>query len=219
VTAPSPERSLKLLLPVTVALFARSPKLGEVKTRLAEAVGAAEALAVHEALLSEAVDRLARDESYTLELWIAGSIDHPLVMHLAVVHGIELRVQQGVDLGARMFGAMTAIRAEGAWPVVVGCDVPVLGPHDVHAAVDALNGGSDLVLAPTEDGGYALVAMRDPNARMFEDIGWGTAHVFQQTLRRARDAGMRVQLLRTMWDLDGLEDYRRWQALPERRSR
>jgi uncharacterized protein len=213
------EPPLKMLLPVTVALFARSPKLGEVKTRLAEDVGTTEALAVHEALLSGAVQRLARDDTYTVELWLAGAIDHPLVLHLAVVHGIELRMQQGADLGARMFGAMAAIRGEGAWPVVVGCDVPVLEPNDVHAAVDALNRGNDLVLAPTEDGGYGLIAMREPDARVFDGVRWGTSSVLEQTLVRARHVGMQVQLLRRVWDLDSVEDYRRWQALPERGGR
>jgi uncharacterized protein len=206
-------RTLTVLRPATVAVFARSPKLGEVKTRLARDVGEEEALAAHEDLLANAVRRLARDQSYTLELWIAGAIDHPLVMHLAVVHGVELRLQQGIDLGARMFAAMATIRRDGAWPIVAGSDVPILAPSDVHGAVSALNAGADVVLAPTEDGGYGLIAMREPDARMFDGVEWGSARVLDQTLARAKGAGLRVHLLREVWDVDDLADYRRWRAL------
>jgi uncharacterized protein len=205
--------ALKVLLPVTVALFARSPRLGKVKTRLAADIGDTEALAVHEALLADAVRRLARDDSYTLELWLSGALDHPLVMHLAVVHGVEMRVQQGADLGARMYAAMAAIRRDGSWPVIVGSDLPTLGPRDIHAAVSALNAGNDLVLAPTEDGGYGLIGMREPESDVFEGIAWGKSGVLAQTLGRVQAAGLRVHLLRELWDLDDLADYRRWQAL------
>jgi uncharacterized protein len=204
---------LKLLRPVTVALFARSPERGRVKTRLASSLGDDEALAVHERLLADSVGVLARDQSYTLELWLAGAIDHPLVMHLAVVHGTELRVQHGADLGARMLGAMRSIHGDGSWPIIVGSDLPTLGPADIHAAASALNAGNDLVLAPTEDGGYGLVAMREPAAAVFDGVDWGTSHVLQQTLARATSNGLRVKLLRTLWDLDDVAAYRRWQAL------
>jgi uncharacterized protein len=211
----SPPPDLKLLLPVTVALFARSPKLGEVKTRLAREIGAAAALAAHEELLSGAVHRLTRDPSYTVELWVAGSLDHPLLMHLAVVHGLELRLQQGGDLGSRMHAAMVAIRRDGAWPLIVGSDLPTLGPAHVQAGIAALNAGCDLVLAPTEDGGYGLIGMRDPDARAFDGVAWGTPEVLSQTLERARSARWRVSLLAQLWDVDDGGNYVRWRGLME----
>lgn len=204
------ERQLTLVLPVTVGVFARSPKFGEVKTRLAQDIGDAKALEVHEALLHECVERLAGDPTFTLELWLAGRLDHPLVMHLAVVHGVELRLQQSGDLGARMHGAMATLRAEGFWPIIVGSDLPTIDAEDIHVAAAALRDGCDLVLAPTEDGGYGLIGMRNPDPHLFEDISWGTDRVLTQTLARADSLSMRVHCLPQVWDLDDINDYHRW---------
>ena len=67
---------------------------------------------------------------------------------------------------------------------------------------------SDLVLGPTEDGGYYLIAMRMPRTALFEDIHWGSDSVLTETLKRAQS--LSVERTETLWDVDDSKDYRRW---------
>ncbi|MDA1116706.1 MAG: DUF2064 domain-containing protein, partial [Proteobacteria bacterium] len=74
-----------------------------------------------------------------------------------------------------------------------------------------LAGGADAVFAPAEDGGYALVALRRVSPRLFAGIEWGGPRVMAQTRERLLALGWRWRELRTVWDVDRPEDYRRLQ--------
>jgi glycosyltransferase A (GT-A) superfamily protein (DUF2064 family) len=67
------------------------------------------------------------------------------------------------------------------------------------------------VLAPAEDGGYALIAACSAPRALFEGIAWGGPEVFAETLRRLRD--LRSCVLRTLWDVDRPEELERLRAL------
>ena len=85
----------------------------------------------------------------------------------------------------------------------------------MEQALDAL-AHSDLVLGPTEDGGYCLVAMNSPQARIFEGIPWSSPRVLTATLAVAE--GLSVELLETLWDVDDATDLARWRGLSDDRS-
>ena len=72
-------------------------------------------------------------------------------------------------------------------------------------------GRADAVLGPVEDGGYCLIGMNAPHPTLFRSIEWSTHGVVEQTLERAAEAGLRVALLDTLWDVDDYADYLRWQ--------
>lgn len=71
-----------------------------------------------------------------------------------------------------------------------------------------------MVLAPAEDGGYALIGARRISPRVFADVAWGGAAVLAQTLRNLQRAGLSYRLLRTVWDVDRPEDLQRLRSLP-----
>jgi hypothetical protein len=72
----------------------------------------------------------------------------------------------------------------------------------VTAARLLLAQGQRAVLGPSEDGGYYLIGLQRPHARMFEDITWSTAVVSAQTLKRADEIQLQVDLLREWYDVD-----------------
>jgi glycosyltransferase A (GT-A) superfamily protein (DUF2064 family) len=72
------------------------------------------------------------------------------------------------------------------------------------------------VLAPAEDGGYALIGLRRADARVFADIAWGSDTVYAATRARTATLGWRVRVQRTVWDLDRPEDLARRIALRAR---
>lgn len=108
--------------------------------------------------------------------------------------------------------AMT-LDAGCALALLIGTDCPVLTPSYLCSAMDALNRGADVVLAPAEDGGYALIGLRRPQPQIFKDIPWGSEAVLQTTRERIREAGLAGHELSVVWDLDRPQDLARYRAL------
>lgn len=194
-----------------LAIFARVPVRGRLKTRLAVAVGADSALRVYEALLATTLRELAPGRgAFEPEVWVDGDVD-AFARWLGgqraggvPVPAFPLVEQPPGDLGQRMSSAFDA-----GVGVLVGTDIPNMTGNYVDRALEALR-IADLVLGPTEDGGYCLIGMNSPRPSLFEGIPWGTAGVLAATICAAR--GLRVERMGVMWDLDDARDLARWRA-------
>jgi len=177
-----------------VIVFARAPRLGAVKRRLARGIGAMGALRFYRGQLAATLVA-ARDPRWRLEL--AATPDHARARW---PRGIPRVTQGRGDLGARMARALGRHRRA----VLVGSDIPGLARADLAAAFRAL-GRADAVFGPAEDGGYWLVGMgpRRP-ARPFAEVRWSSPHTLGDTL--ANFAGRRIALLRALRDVDTAAD-------------
>jgi rSAM/selenodomain-associated transferase 1 len=186
--------------------MARTPEPGRVKTRLARTIGEVAAAEVYRAFLEDLGARLGRSPEWRF-LWAYEPADSSFARDLA--RGAEAFPQTPGDLGARMAGAIGESLRRGFDPVVlVGSDVPHLPATHVAAAIAALGSGADLVLGPVEDGGYCLIGCRSvPD--VFTDVTWGTSEVLAQTLDRAARAGLVVERLSELYDVDEIDDLRR----------
>ncbi len=194
----------------TVVVFARAPRLGAVKRRLAAEIGARAALRFHTATLTRLLRMLSADRRFCTVLAIT-----PDRAPLRLPHGVT-RVAQGAgNLGQRME------RAFRYFPhcrvAIIGCDIPDANAADVAAAFRSL-GRADAVFGPAADGGYWLVGMspRRP-ARPFAAVRWSTRHALADTL--ANFSRRRVALLRTLHDVDTAADWlslrAAWRTLPK----
>jgi rSAM/selenodomain-associated transferase 1 len=183
----------------TVFVFARAPRLGAVKRRLAREIGARTALDFHRATMIALLRGLAAEQRFRTVLALTPDrARFPLPVRVA-------RVGQGCgDLGARMQRA--ASRVKRGRVVIIGCDIPDARTADVLAAFRALR-CADAVFGPAEDGGYWLVGLspRRP-ARPFAAVRWSTAHALSDTLANFR--GRRLAFLRTLRDVDTASDLR-----------
>jgi hypothetical protein len=178
-----------------VIVFARAPRLGAVKRRLARGIGAMGALRFYRGQLAAVLSALARDRRWRTSIAATPDAARP-----RWPRRLPVAPQGGGDLGARMARAMRPHRRV----VVVGSDIPGIGRADIAAAFRAL-GRADAVFGPAEDGGYWLVGMgpRRP-AHPFADVRWSSEHTLADTL--ANFAGRRVALLRSLRDVDTAED-------------
>lgn len=182
-----------------LAIFARAPVRGRVKTRLARDVGEDAALAAYEALLAATLTKLAPGRGhFAPEIWTEGDVREACDWQ----RGFPLRRQPAGDLGTRMAAAF----ADGV-SALVGCDIPELDAGHVNLALRLLT-RCDVVIGPTEDGGYCLIAMHAPQPALFADIPWGTDRVLSTTLAAANN--LSVQLLAPLWDVDNGRDLARW---------
>lgn len=192
-----------------VIVFARVPRLGQVKTRLARSVGDLEALRVHRALLGRTLAQAVSLAGVRVQLAIAGDDAEGEGAALAAASGAELVRQSAGDLGARMDNALQAALARSLLPVLVGCDCPVLHADDLRAAFEQLD-EVDAVFAPAEDGGYALVGASREITPAFAGVPWGTPVVMAATRERLLAARLSWRELRTLWDVDDETGYWRW---------
>lgn len=193
-----------------VAVMAKAPRAGEVKTRLCPPLSPAQAAALANALLLDAVEQVRSLEAATPAMAYAPAEARPLFEALAP--DFALVPQRGADLGARLahvFDDLLALGVTGA--IVIGSDAPTLPRAVLDAALGRI-GTVDLVLGPSADGGYYLIGLREPRPELFADIAWSTATVFEATLARARARGLRTAILPTWFDVDTGEDLDRLEA-------
>jgi rSAM/selenodomain-associated transferase 1 len=184
-----------------IIVFAKAPVPGEAKTRLIPALGEWGAARLHERLTRHAVRTALAAGCGRVE--IHGTRRHSFFHRL----GLPFHLQRGRDLGERMHRALA--RNPGA--ILIGTDCPELTVADLRRAARLLRAGYEAVLAPAEDGGYALVALRRVAPEMFRNIAWGTSTVFDETVKRLRN--YRWRALRQVWDVDRPEDLPRLRAL------
>jgi uncharacterized protein len=184
-----------------IIVFAKAPVPGKAKTRLIPRLGEWRAARLHAQLTADAVRTARAAECGPVELH--GTAQHSFFRSL----NAPFRVQRGRDLGERMYHALS--RNPGA--ILIGADCPELTAADLRRAARWLRGGYDLVLAPAEDGGYALIGARRVSPEMFRGIAWGTSAVYSETVERLK--GKRWRALRTLWDVDRPEDLPRLRAL------
>jgi hypothetical protein len=178
-----------------VIVFARAPRLGAVKRRLAKGIGAMGALRFYRGQLAAVLAALSRDGRWRTSIAATPDRARP-----RWPRRLPVAPQGSGDLGARMARAMRPHRRV----VVVGSDIPGIGRADIAAAFRAL-GRAEAVFGPAEDGGYWLVGMgpRRP-AHPFAGVRWSSEYTLADTL--ANFAGRRVALLRTLRDVDTAED-------------
>jgi rSAM/selenodomain-associated transferase 1 len=190
-----------------VAVFAKAPVPGEVKTRLIPLLGAADAAELHATLVRRTLATARNAGVGPVSLWCMPDAGHPFFAASAAQYGATLHAQRGGHLGERMARALGQLLADGP-ALLVGSDCPSLVAGDLCAAAGAL-ATQDAVFQPAEDGGYVLVGLSRPLPGIFDGIRWGESGVMRETRERLRAAGARWQELPVRWDVDRPEDYRR----------
>ena len=119
--------------------------------------------------------------------------------------------QRGASLGARMHAVFVDLCHVGYRQVIlVGSDIPTLKAVSITRTCDLLERGrSDLVLGPADDGGYYLIGLGQPEARLFSDIAWSTASVLEQTSGKGAGTGSPCRDGAGTYDVDVAADLER----------
>jgi hypothetical protein len=188
----------------TLILFARPPRLGRVKRRLARDVGDVAAWRWYRRQLGSLLRRLGRDPRWRSVL--ALSADGRPAWPARSSKGWFIAAQAGPDLGRRMARAFGRDRCGPR--VLVGSDIPDVRPDHVAAAIRAL-GRAEVVLGPALDGGFWLVALRRPARAvpLFRGVRWSTSHALADVLANL-DRRDRVAVLSPLRDVDSGADLR-----------
>lgn len=195
-------------------IFCKAPIPGQVKTRLIPELTAEQATELHIELSTKTLQRAIQSNLCPVQLWCAPTTDHAFFTASEAAYPLVLKQQQGTDLGERMHHAFCSALKSYSRALLMGCDCPSLTEQDLEQALTTLNQGSEVVLAPAEDGGYVMIGLNQPHAELFDNMPWGTAQVLDQTRARINRYKLRHHELNEQWDLDTPEDLERYRALP-----
>ncbi len=186
-------------------VFARVPVPGRVKTRLIATLGEEGACALHIRLVERVLARCAGAAYDQVQVWLdADAGDNPVCRRWRVDWPYAYHVQQGGDLGERMYHAFDRALRRFRSAVLIGCDCPELCLDDLLRArrMLAVPDRACAVLGGSEDGGYYLIGLNRSCPQAFDGIPWGEDGVAALTRRRLRQQGLRLGALPLRWDLD-----------------
>lgn len=195
-----------------LVIFARTPAMGRVKSRLAHDIGIVGAWRFYIDCARATSRRLSDDRRW--KTWIALTPDIDRHRPSPFWPKGARRIGQGRgDLGERMGRVLERLPPGPA--LIVGTDVPAIERRHIWRAFGAL-GRADVVFGPAEDGGYWLIgARRTPRARagsgarLFTGVRWSSSHTLDDTIR-AIGANTRMAFIDTLDDVDDGAAYRRY---------
>ncbi|MHB1417133.1 MAG: TIGR04282 family arsenosugar biosynthesis glycosyltransferase [Chloroflexota bacterium] len=181
-----------------LAVMARYPQVGQVKTRLAVEIGAAAATDLYTGFLRDIYLRLSGPKRPWRLYWAYTPVGRSLATLLGEGNYVP---QRGGDLGDRLHSVFRDLLGRGFRRVaIIGSDSPHLPVDWIEQAFAAL-AEADVVLGPADDGGYYLIGLRQAHD-LFRGIAWSTEKVLAQTLERAKELGLTVALLPRTFDVD-----------------
>lgn len=193
-----------------LVIFARFPKLGAGKRRLAADIGNIGALWFQRRSVALLKRRCGNDPRW--QSWMAISPDLPPNGTAHWTAPCTPVAQGSGDLGDRLARVM---RTMPRGPVVViGSDAPQVRGRDIAAAFAKLR-RADAVFGPAADGGFWLVGIRRPErCRPFGDVRWSCVSTLADVLGNL--AGRKAALLETLEDVDDGASLRRLRSLRRR---
>lgn len=189
-----------------VIVFAKAPVAGYAKTRLAKKIGHPAAAQLATRMLQAAVEQAVAARLGPVELCCSPDTTHPEFIRLQQELGITLTEQGEGDLGQRMQRAFQRALRQHAHVLLTGTDAPKLDAAYLQHAAAALSQHA-AVFAPTADGGYAMIGLRQEIPDLFSDMPWSTAAVMQLSRQRLlHTPGLSHLELAQLHDVDEPED-------------
>jgi rSAM/selenodomain-associated transferase 1 len=213
-----------------LAVMAKAPRAGKVKTRLAPALGFEGSAAINVCFLRDTARNIAEvypahgqspvKHGAPAETQIpfgndnrkgraAGLVCYTPVGDEAAFDGLlpegfVLIAQRGDAFGERLLAAAEDILSCGFGAVcLIDSDSPTLPSVALRSAVEELaRPGDRVVLGGSDDGGYYLIGLKAAHAAPFERITWSTSTVYAETVERCAEVGLEVVELPVWYDVD-----------------
>lgn len=211
-------------------VYVKEPVPGTVKTRLAASCGEEQAAERYKALVAVLLKQLRGlrdcrvricyapdDAEKAVRFWILPQLEgieaagDGSYRWKYVEGGIDFVPQGGGDLGDRLQCQFERGFAEGyAKVAAIGSDCIAMGSGWLNAAFLRVGQSRELVMGPSPDGGYVLMVAGRYEPTLFEGVPWSVPETLEVTLQHAKAAGMEVELLP---ELDDVDDEADWEKL------
>jgi rSAM/selenodomain-associated transferase 1 len=193
-----PDKTPPDTLAAQLMVIAKEPVPGRVKTRLTPAYTPAEAAELAQAALTDTLAAVAATSVTRRILALAGTPGRWLPP------GFDVIAQRGGDLDERLAWALADALVTSPDPLVfVGMDTPQVTPALLEQAIEPLVAGTaDATFGPAEDGGFWLLGLREVDPTLVLGVPMSRADTGVLQLARLTAAGLRVQVLPVLTDVD-----------------
>lgn len=181
-------------------IFTRNPELGKAKTRLAKTIGDQSALEVYKYLLNH-TKNVTQNANCDKAVYYSVKVRDNDIWDSNIY---QKHQQHGNDLGERMHNAFEQAFKNGYKKVaIIGSDLFHLTTNHINQAFEQLD-TNDAVIGPAEDGGYYLLALKQPHAEVFKNKQWSTDTVFADTIKSLQNKN--IAKLEVLNDIDTFDD-------------
>jgi rSAM/selenodomain-associated transferase 1 len=182
-----------------LAIMMKAPRPGHVKTRLATAYSADRILTLYRALVEDTID-LARSMRVRTIAVCPAADEAELSGWLPTDVGVVS--QSGTGLAAGLHSTFEQLCTPyGRSVIAFNADSPHLPAGALESAFAAL-AVNDLVVGPSDDGGYYLVGSKQPYPGLFDAAVMGRGTACATLLAEAAHRGLRVGLSVEHYDID-----------------
>lgn len=196
---------------IGIILMSKAPIPGYTKTRLQPDLTAKQSALLHQAFLLDMGKMLLKLKSLScrnINLYLSytpGS--HREMFNKLIPAEFERFPQSGDELGEKMYNSLLySYNKDDKYQIIMGSDLPSLQIDTIMDAVHCLDNNKDLVLGPSCDGGYYLLAGKRPYPWIFENIDWGKGEVFQQTINVIKKHNCSYDLIKKTGDIDNFAE-------------
>ncbi|MEP6821030.1 MAG: TIGR04282 family arsenosugar biosynthesis glycosyltransferase [Chthoniobacterales bacterium] len=196
-----------------LAVMTKAPRAGKVKTRLTPPLTPEEAAALNVCFLRDTtaaiMQTVAKGGAQGIGVFTPEGSEGAFAEILP--KQFDLVLQRGDAFGERLIAAAKDIFALGFNSLcLIDSDSPTVPLAAYTLAVQKLARSEPTsVLGPSDDGGYYLIGLNRMHLRVFEEIGWSTERVLEQTVQRAKESGLPMEFLPTWFDVDDRATLRR----------
>ncbi len=182
-------------------VFAKEPQAGKVKTRLQGKLSQEDCAQLYKAFLQDTLE-LARAVPCEEKMLAYESLIEPKFLKAIAKDEFVFYKQRGTDLGQRLDNAFKFAKGRHNDKIlIIGSDTPNLPVDYIKEAYVRLD-KNDLVLGPSEDGGFYLIGFTQPCADLFSGVQWSADKVFEKTVSNAKNSGKKVAALKEWYDID-----------------
>lgn len=207
------------LLPVTALVVAKAPVPGQVKTRLAAAVGDVVATDLAAAALIDTLDAVAETPFAARVLALAGDLEQSAYRDEILSHlkGFHVVGQRGRDFAERLVHAHADAAEATGCPAILqlGMDTPQVTVDLLMRCARRLE-SDGAVLGPARDGGWWVLGVSDAqSASCLRDVPMSQPDTGALTAAALVGAGVSIGFVEELTDVDTIEDVDAvWAACP-----
>ena len=199
-------------------LMVKTPKRGQVKTRLARGIGWGEATQFYRRTATRLITQLSQDPRWRTFIAISPDASQG---HWPWPKAATPEPQGTGNLGTRMQN-LFANHAPNP-TLIIGTDIPAITAAHIHQAFKAIH-KSGFAIAPSGDGGYWGVGQKNcpTTLQAFKNVRWSTEHALDDTIQNIPKKKL-TMLNAPLPDIDEKADYdtipsnrkQRWIQTPE----
>jgi rSAM/selenodomain-associated transferase 1 len=192
-----------------IGIMAKYPEEGMVKTRLVPPLTYGQAASLYEAILLDTIETVNKLDPYFKKV-IFYYPENKRTYFNNIISSDWLSVaQSGKDLGQRLENAFLGFKDHISPVIIIGSDSPAIPGQYLTDSI-ALLQDNNIVLGPTEDGGFYLIAIKDISRSFIEDlfknIRWSTSNTLSDIIRNLNMIKKRFALTGKWYDIDTAQD-------------